>query len=450
MSNENPSAESSKTKLIRGGLATYGIKILSVGLGFTAQFLIARFLGEVGYGEYSFALVTLEFLVIGAVAGSDAVATRFISLVSDSPRLLKECLRWLNKRAWIYSIILTVVALAVLQITVSYYPRNIWLVTQVICIGLPFQVFSTVRQGILRGLQQPVASQVPELLVRPVLVIVLLLSLAFVFADRGILPLHVAWITVLATGVVLLVGQILLGLELSKRRTFSNERDESNDSATSNAREPMEENYRKWFSMAWASMFAAAAMTIHSKCDLFMLGVLTENNLGAYAAATRYAAFTIFGINAINIALGPLVALSSNDQQKLQQLASQAAFLSFLLAIGVGIVLLIFPKYLLGWFGPGFDQTSVELQILVLANLFNVVCGSVGMLLNMSGYHRDFLKVLLVSVILNVLLNGSLIPFLGTKGAAIATAVATVSWNLMGLILVRKRLNVRPSLGGWI
>ena len=73
----NPSPES---QLTRSGLMTFVVKVSAVVLGFAVQLLIARYLGKAGYGDYAFAVATLNFLVIAALAGGDSVATRFVSL----------------------------------------------------------------------------------------------------------------------------------------------------------------------------------------------------------------------------------------------------------------------------------------------------------------------------------------------------------------------------------
>lgn len=441
MTNSTRASDSTTSKLTRGGLFAYGIKVVAVGLGFVAQFLIARYLGTAGYGEFSFALVTLNFLVIGAVAGSDSVATRFVSVFRESPDLLRNCLNWLNRRTLMLAILYLVLALIGIQLIRQFDSRRIWIVAQVLCVAIPLQAFSSIRAGILRGRQRPALSQIPEELVRPILTILLVVAAATWWPETWapFAAEHVAVILLLVILLVLVVGQWLLNRELPRSKKGSV------------AEEASPEHYRQWRSMAWASTLAAMAMTIHSQCDVWMLGIMVESDVvGPYAAAARYAAFVVFGINAVNMALGPLVAESANQKEKIQQLASRAALLSAGLSVGIVVVLLLFPGTLLSIFGNDFDQATMALRILVIANAFNVLCGSVGMLLNMSGFHNDFMRVLLLSLIVNIVLNVTLIPIYQTTGAAMATGISVATWNVLGWILVRKRLGVRPTLGGWI
>ena len=436
--------ESNSSTLRRGGMATFAIKVVAVGLGFLAQFLIARYLGTAGYGEFAFALVTLNFLVIAAVAGSDSVATRFVSQFRESPGLLVSCLRWLNRRALWFSVCFLIASLVVVQVIRQFDSRTIWVVTQVLCIAIPLQVFSSLRAGILKGRQQPALSQIPEELIRPLTTILLVVGAASFWPEswNSFSAIHVAVLLLFVSLLVFASGQWILNRVFPKP---------SLDPSVEVDSESIDTHYRQWSSMAWASTLAAIAMTIHSQCDVWMLGLMVESEMvGPYAAAARYAAFVVFGINAINTALGPMIANSVGQNEKLQRLASQAALLSAALSAGVVAVLLLLPQTLLGLFGPGFDQADLPLKILVVANAVNVLCGSVGMLLNMSGHHNEFMRILVLSLILNLILNGILIPIYQTTGAAIATGVSIISWNVLGVILVKKKLGIRPTLGGWI
>ena len=66
--------------------------------------------------------------------------------------------------------------------------------------------------------------------------------------------------------------------------------------------------------------------------------------------------------------------------------------------------------------------------------------GSVGYLLTMSGYEKDFRNSVLISGPIAVGLGFALVPFYGAIGSAIATAVAVATQNLVAVWWVKKRL----------
>ena len=100
---------------------------------------------------------------------------------------------------------------------------------------------------------------------------------------------------------------------------------------------------------------------------------------------------------------------------------------------------------LLRLFGPGFDVARPALLILAGAQLVNALAGSVGILMSMTGHQNAVSVVLAFAAALNVGLNFALIPRYGLIGAAVATGLATVAWNVTLAVLVRRRLGIRST-----
>jgi O-antigen/teichoic acid export membrane protein len=63
-------------------------------------------------------------------------------------------------------------------------------------------------------------------------------------------------------------------------------------------------------------------------------------------------------------------------------------------------------------------------------------------LLNVTGHHRDTMRVYALAAAANVALSFLLIPTFGIIGAAIATYTAMLGGNACLYVLVRKRLGV--------
>jgi O-antigen/teichoic acid export membrane protein len=66
--------------------------------------------------------------------------------------------------------------------------------------------------------------------------------------------------------------------------------------------------------------------------------------------------------------------------------------------------------------------------------------------MTMTGLERQAARIMGVIVVLNLLLNGVLIPQFGIAGAALATACSTAVWNLAMLITVWRRRRLNPSI----
>ena len=96
-------------------------------------------------------------------------------------------------------------------------------------------------------------------------------------------------------------------------------------------------------------------------------------------------------------------------------------------------------------FGEPYLPAYVPLVILASGQLINVAFGSVGQFLTMTGHERDSLSSLGLSAVANVALNAILIPRYGGVGAAIATALSVVIWNVLLSIRLYRRLGLTPG-----
>ena len=66
--------------------------------------------------------------------------------------------------------------------------------------------------------------------------------------------------------------------------------------------------------------------------------------------------------------------------------------------------------------------------------------------MTMTRYERQASWFMALAATLNIVLSVALIPLFGLVGAAIASAAGIVAWNLSGLLFVRSRLDVNPTV----
>jgi O-antigen/teichoic acid export membrane protein len=106
----------------------------------------------------------------------------------------------------------------------------------------------------------------------------------------------------------------------------------------------------------------------------------------------------------------------------------------------------MFARPLLAFFGPDFTAAQTSLQILALGHLVAAATGPVGYLLNLTGFQDFSARILGVSAVANILLNGLLIPIFGMEGAAFATAATVTGSNVALYILSVRKLGVHASI----
>ena len=137
-----------------------------------------------------------------------------------------------------------------------------------------------------------------------------------------------------------------------------------------------------------------------------------------------------------------------NDMAALENLAIKSVKLITLFALPVIGAMLVFPSFLMSLFGSEFSEGAALLQILAIGQFINAMTGSVGFLLIMSGHERDMRNVTLMSGTLALLLTWFLTAQFGIVGAAIGTAVAVATQNLLAVYFVKKRLGFN-TLAVW-
>jgi len=183
---------------------------------------------------------------------------------------------------------------------------------------------------------------------------------------------------------------------------------------------------------------------------LILLGIWgTQEEAGQFGIARRLAMLINFAYLAVESITGPKFAglFAVNDLQAVRFVAGRATLLISLVATPVGVLFFVFPEWILGWFGPGFSGAVTVLVVMSAGQLVNALTGSVASLLVMSGHEKDYRNVTVVAGIVNLALGLLLIPYWGAEGAAWATAIAVGGLNLLGLVIVRRRLGFLPFPG---
>jgi O-antigen/teichoic acid export membrane protein len=206
---------------------------------------------------------------------------------------------------------------------------------------------------------------------------------------------------------------------------------------------------RRWLRISLPMLLIAGFILLLNRTDVVMLGALAEaRDVGTYNAAARTANLTTFVLMAVNAMAAPSIAplFRKGEHERLQDLASTVAHLTFWPSLAVGVGLVGLAPYILGLFGEAFVAGHGVLAILVVGHLVNVGVGSVGYLMNMTGNQDEMARVVGSAAVVNILLNALLIPRFGALGAGMATATSTMVWNVWLNRIVVSRISIHPSI----
>ncbi|MBO0320982.1 flippase [Muricauda sp. CAU 1633] len=191
-------------------------------------------------------------------------------------------------------------------------------------------------------------------------------------------------------------------------------------------------------------LFSALFIFLSNWTDVFMLGAMaTKSEVGVYNVAYKLAAISLIVINAVNTVIAPRISeLYSNNQiSQISDEVKKATRLIALVTLPVVLVLIIFSKQFLNFFGEDFISGQRVLLVLSIGFLFNALSGSVGQVLSMTQHQKQLRNFTIVSTIFNVILNYILINSHGVLGAALASVLSNILLNAMCIYYIKKKFD---------
>ncbi len=423
--------------IIKGATGTFGIKTATTGLSFITTILLTRLLGASGYGVYSYAMAWIGLLTLPAVLGLDKLLVREVaaSQAQSAWSLTNGLLVWSNRTVLSVSM---GVALLVAGIATFIFNRSDTLLMYTFWVAvflLPLNALNLIRQAMMEGLYHVVTGHLPDIIRS--LVFVTLVGWTSLFLKQDLKVFWAMGMNVVATGIALFVGTHLLLKAIPQ---------------TVKSAKPSYQ-IQSWMHRILPMMLISSIQVVYVRTDMLMLGAMREPELvGIYSVVRQVTHLITFLIMAVNATLAPTISslYAAGDMQGLQKIFTKSMRLMFVISLPLVGGFIIFGDWFLLIFGPEFIQGSPALAILSITQLFNVAIGSIGPLLMMSGHERIFAMNIGISAVLNIMLNGLLIPQWGMLGAATATAISRVIMSLFVLIWVYKKVKIHPTIFGAI
>jgi O-antigen/teichoic acid export membrane protein len=192
-------------------------------------------------------------------------------------------------------------------------------------------------------------------------------------------------------------------------------------------------------------MLSSSILVFMSWMDTFIMGIFEEESeVGIYNVAVKITTLSVFSLQAINSILAPKIAQAhaNNERVVYLNLISFSTKINFYITIVAVSLVMIFHNFLLGLFGEGFEAGFYVLLILCIGQLINSLSGSVGTIMQMIGEQNKYQTFIVIAFIINLGLTVVLTPLFGGTGAATATVISMVFWNITGAVYLKKRENI--------
>ncbi len=405
------------------------IHFIGLGLSLIVSIALARLLGPTDFGNYVYILSWVAVLGVFGSLGLDRLLVREISYYSFKSdwRALRGIVTWSNT-----IVVCSASLLAIITILDPHYFYSRINVEETVCylmctLVLIYPVFS-VQLAALRGLGYVRNSLTLEGIVRPM--IMLAMITVYIVASR-ITLVNALVFHLIATGVITLIAFIET-LNLLPRSIF-------------HVKSSFE--YSRWFISSGLLLALGCLSVINSNIDSLLLGILSgPKELAVYTAATKGANLVSLPFNILVTTISPLVATFNADGKiaDIRRIISTHVRITLIAAIFISSLLCIFSQWFLGLWGKHFTHGSASLVILCTGQLFNVAAGPVACLLIMTQHERAAIQGILLGTLVTCFSGLILIAPLGSNGAAVASSLGLVTWNLFMALSVHRSLGISP------
>lgn len=413
-------------ELIKGASSTFLLKVVGLLVGYGLAIFITNKFGAFVFGQYVTALLIVEILGIISRLGIDTALVRFISRYVH-----KGASRLINKLFFksIAIVTLSAVIFNLLLLFFSDYVANFMNLDEEYLLivsfsFIPLVLFHMNTQAI-RGLKKMMSfSFLNNVAITLFTFIIIIVLVAFSSSEK--LPIYAYVMSVFV-------------MTISSYFLWFYHRSKIDDSEHNNSESEL--STKALFKVSVPLLLGQSMMLIMGKVDLFMLANMTSSDqVGIYNIALKLSMLAYMGLMAVNSIAAPKFSEihSSGNVDALKKIVQQSTKTIFWVTLPVIILFLAFPKSILSVFGEEFKLAAMALIILSVSKMFSAISGSVGTFLQMVGKQNVFQNILIFTAIINIALNYVLIPSYGIDGAAFASALSGVIWNVLMIIYIKK------------
>ena len=194
---------------------------------------------------------------------------------------------------------------------------------------------------------------------------------------------------------------------------------------------------------------SAMAYFVMQSIDVIILAIYEGfDKLAYYSVSVKLATLIALALLSVNIVIAPKIAelYEKKKTKEMQEIIKKSTRIIFIISVVTLLFLVFFSETILGLFGQNYLVAKQALIILIFAQFFNSLSGPGAIYLNMTKRQGVLNKILLTGLIVNIGLNFYLIPSYGISGAAIATLISFVFWNLIIILYIYHKDRVKVFL----
>lgn len=417
----------------RIAVVAFAVRILSAGIAYISQVLLARWMGGFEYGV--FVVVWVGAVILGGLSclGFQTAIVRFVPehIERGENALLRGVL--VGSRGYGFAAATAIAALGLLGLYLfgdsltSYYLIPLYLGA----VTLPMLALGEIQDGMARAFSWADISLGPTFIVRPLIILFVMWSAIHLGWDADATT---AMASVIVATYLTSVGQFIM-LQRRLRQTVP--------------AGPREYRPMFWVGIALPIFVVEGFFNLLTNVDILIVGYYMEpSEVAVYFAAAKTLALVHFVYFAVRAGSAQRFSkyFANGDRRQLESFLRDTLHWTFWPSLALVIMLFIVGQQLLLLFGPTFGSGYPLLFILSAGILVRSSIGPAESLLVMAGQQGICAIIYTGTFVLNVALNVLLIPRMGLYGAAAATSIALVLETVALYTATRTRMNIRSFI----
>ncbi|WP_410006580.1 oligosaccharide flippase family protein [Aequorivita nionensis] len=413
-----------KNNILKKGLTSTFIKVFGALANYALSYIIAQKYGAEGNGVFALFLTYTVILSTVVYFGLDVFLVKQVSiLMKDS--FFSDIKKLYFKIIKNYLIPISFGILLIAWFLYLYFDKFIILM---VGLGLIINVFIDINSAVFRGLKEAEwYSFFTQFSKYFITVILFLLPILEGNQDEIILIYLLSLLLNAVFSFVLLVrnfNKFSIVNKTSDRISFS-----------------LLEIFKNSKDFFFSSILIITLLWV----DFIIIDIyLDEDQAGIYSVALKLSNLVTFSFLSFNVFLAPRISeiYAEGDTKKLQMILTQNFILVLPLLFVPALIILLFNKQLLGFFGSEFEDGWIALLLLTAAQFINGILGPVSLLLQMTNYQKLFQNILLLTFIIKLILAFALVNLWGINGIALASFIGISIWTIAGSFFIYKKLNV--------
>ncbi|NJE12853.1 flippase [Thermococcus sp. LS2] len=418
-------------KIVKGAGIVFVGTVISMILHFLIRIIIARYYSTSEYGIFSLTLTVLNVSLLISTLGLQHALPREIAFYKQKRQLsrVKEIITAALTLGIIWSVLITVILIfssdSIAQI---FHEERLNFTLKLGSFALPFFTLTWIIVSISRGFEKVDEQFYFQNIIYPLIFLFLIIiSLFFKFSLAAMLVSY---------AIAHVITSLTLAFRASKRNILYFNLSYLN-----------KETGKALFRFSIPLMLTGILNFVMNWTDTLMLGYYKSSEIvGLYNVASPLAKLILIFLNSVAFLYAPVAtSLYSKGKEELERTYQLLTKWIFIITLPIFVIMFLFSETIVAFFfGTKYLPASYALRILSLGFMFRVVLGSNDVSLIIIREARLNMIGDVLGTILNIILNGILIPIFGITGAAIATAFSYSIASIFRSICLYKKAKVQP------